>query len=98
MLPQVQLLDEMDESTWQLLQRNLGGLSEEEADWRSHPEAMNFGEAKNLSFSRVVNNAGGEVLLDHRVRRGGRLGSCPRDSAPEPRPPPLAPGRAAGRW
>ena len=39
--------------------------------WRSHPEAMNFGETKNLSFSRVVNDAGGEVLLDHRVRRGG---------------------------
>ena len=39
--------------------------------WRSHPEAMNFGEAKNLSFSRAVNDAGGEVLLDHRVRRGG---------------------------
>ncbi len=39
--------------------------------WRSHPELMNFGEGKNLSFSRVVNDAGGEVLLDHRVRRGG---------------------------
>jgi phosphatidylserine/phosphatidylglycerophosphate/cardiolipin synthase-like enzyme len=39
--------------------------------WRSHPEAMNFGEAKNLVFSRAVNDAGGEVLLDHRVRRGG---------------------------
>ena len=39
--------------------------------WRSHPELMNFGEAENLSFSKVVNDAGGEVLLDHRVRRGG---------------------------
>ena len=39
--------------------------------WRSHPEVMNFGEGKNLSFSRVVNEAGGQVLLDHRVRRGG---------------------------
>jgi phosphatidylserine/phosphatidylglycerophosphate/cardiolipin synthase-like enzyme len=39
--------------------------------WRSHPEALNFGEGKNLSFSRVVNDAGGQVLLDHRVRRGG---------------------------
>ena len=43
--------------------------------WRSHPEALNFGEAKNLSFSRVVNDAGGEVLLDHRVRRLGSYGS-----------------------
>jgi phosphatidylserine/phosphatidylglycerophosphate/cardiolipin synthase-like enzyme len=39
--------------------------------WRSHPEAVNFGEGKSLSFSRVVNDAGGQVLLDHRVRRGG---------------------------
>ena len=39
--------------------------------WRSHPEAMNFGEAKNLAFSRAINEAGGQVLLDHRVRRGG---------------------------
>jgi phosphatidylserine/phosphatidylglycerophosphate/cardiolipin synthase-like enzyme len=39
--------------------------------WRSHPELIDFGEAKNLSFSRLVNDAGGEVLLDHRVRRGG---------------------------
>jgi phosphatidylserine/phosphatidylglycerophosphate/cardiolipin synthase-like enzyme len=39
--------------------------------WRSHPEALNFGEAKNLSFSRLVNEAGGPVLLDQRVRPGG---------------------------
>ena len=39
--------------------------------WRSHPEAMNFGEAKNLAFSRAINQAGGQVLLDHRVRRLG---------------------------
>ncbi|MDB4917332.1 MAG: hypothetical protein JWM95_4976 [Gemmatimonadetes bacterium] len=39
MLPQVQLLDEMDESTWTLLVENLAGLTEEEADWRPHPDA-----------------------------------------------------------
>jgi phosphatidylserine/phosphatidylglycerophosphate/cardiolipin synthase-like enzyme len=39
--------------------------------WRSHPEAMNFGEGKNLAFSRAINQAGGQVLLDQRVRRGG---------------------------
>ena len=39
MLLQVQLLDDMDESMWQLLQRNLGGLTEDEADWRPHPKA-----------------------------------------------------------
>jgi hypothetical protein len=39
--------------------------------WRSHPEAMNFGEGKNLAFSKAINDAGGQVLLDHRVRRTG---------------------------
>lgn len=42
MLPQVQLLDEMDEGTWVSLQGNLTGLTEEEADWRLHPEANNI--------------------------------------------------------
>ena len=39
MLPQVKLLDEMDEQMWSLLQRNLTGITEEEADWRPHPAA-----------------------------------------------------------
>lgn len=39
MLPQVKLLDEMDESMWTLLQRNLGHLTEAEADWRPHAAA-----------------------------------------------------------
>jgi hypothetical protein len=39
MLPQVRLLDEMDEQMWELLQRNLAGLTEGEADWRPHPSA-----------------------------------------------------------
>ena len=40
--------------------------------WRSHPEAMNFGEGEEPRRSRApVNEAGGQVLLDHRVRRGG---------------------------
>jgi hypothetical protein len=29
----------MDDSMWTLLQRNLTGLTEEEADWRPHPAA-----------------------------------------------------------
>ena len=41
MLAPVRLLDEMDEQTWGLLQRNLGGLTEAEADWRPHPSANN---------------------------------------------------------
>ena len=39
MLPQVKLLDEMDEQMWSLLQRNLTGITEAEADWRPHPAA-----------------------------------------------------------
>jgi hypothetical protein len=41
MLPQVQLLDEMDAQMWDLLQRNLAGITEAEADWRPHPAANN---------------------------------------------------------
>jgi hypothetical protein len=41
MLASVQLLDEMDEQMWSLLQRNLTGITEEEADWRPHPTANN---------------------------------------------------------
>ena len=39
MLPQVALLDQMDEQMWTLLQRNLTGITEDEADWRPHPQA-----------------------------------------------------------
>ncbi|MEO8696636.1 MAG: phospholipase D family protein [Acidimicrobiales bacterium] len=37
--------------------------------WRSHGRA--YSEEKNLMFSRAVNTAGGEILLDNRIRRGG---------------------------
>jgi phosphatidylserine/phosphatidylglycerophosphate/cardiolipin synthase-like enzyme len=37
--------------------------------WRSH--AAVFAQRKNVMFSRAVNSAGGEVLLDNRIRRGG---------------------------
>ena len=39
MLEAVRLLDEMDEQMWTLLQRNIAGLTEDEADWRPHPAA-----------------------------------------------------------
>jgi hypothetical protein len=38
-LTSVQLLDEMDEQMWGLLQRNLAGVTEAEADWRPHSNA-----------------------------------------------------------
>jgi len=39
--------------------------------WRSHPDEEKFSEEENLHLGQVVNEAGGEVLLDERVRRGG---------------------------
>jgi phosphatidylserine/phosphatidylglycerophosphate/cardiolipin synthase-like enzyme len=39
--------------------------------WRSHPRREHFAEQDNLGFSKTLNDAGGEVLLDERVRRGG---------------------------
>ena len=39
MLAAVRLVDEMDEQMWTLLQRNLTGLTEAEADWCPHPSA-----------------------------------------------------------
>jgi phosphatidylserine/phosphatidylglycerophosphate/cardiolipin synthase-like enzyme len=39
--------------------------------WRSHPARMHFSEGQNLDLARIVNAAGGEVLLDERVRRSG---------------------------
>ena len=39
MQPLVAQLDSMDESMWSLLQKNLAGITEAEADWRPHPAA-----------------------------------------------------------
>lgn len=39
--------------------------------WRSHPDEAHFSEEENLHLAETVNEAGGEVLLDERVRRGG---------------------------
>jgi phosphatidylserine/phosphatidylglycerophosphate/cardiolipin synthase-like enzyme len=39
--------------------------------WRSHPIGHSAGQLGNVRLSRTVNEAGGEFVLDHRVRRGG---------------------------
>jgi phosphatidylserine/phosphatidylglycerophosphate/cardiolipin synthase-like enzyme len=39
--------------------------------WRSHPDELQFSEEENRSLAEEVEAAGGEVLLDQRVRRGG---------------------------
>ncbi len=39
--------------------------------WRSHPQAFGFNQAEQGDLARTVNQAGGEVLLDARVRRTG---------------------------
>jgi phosphatidylserine/phosphatidylglycerophosphate/cardiolipin synthase-like enzyme len=39
--------------------------------WRSHPSVAHFNEEQNLHLGDVVNEAGGEILLDERVRGPG---------------------------
>ena len=39
--------------------------------WRSHPQATKFSEEANFHLAQKINEQGGEVLLDERVRRGG---------------------------
>ncbi|MDG4758862.1 phospholipase D-like domain-containing protein [Micromonospora sp. WMMD710] len=39
--------------------------------WRSHLDVLAYSEAENRDLSETISAAGGEVLLDQRVRRGG---------------------------
>ena len=39
--------------------------------WRSHPHQANLSEQEAIHLAEAVNEAGGEVLLDERVRRAG---------------------------
>ena len=39
--------------------------------WRSHTKLLRFSQEANLDLARQVNEDGGEVLLDQRVRHGG---------------------------
>ena len=39
--------------------------------WRSHPRRAHFSEEAHVRLTKQVNEAGGELLLDERVRRGG---------------------------
>ncbi|SCL47996.1 Phosphatidylserine/phosphatidylglycerophosphate/cardiolipin synthase [Micromonospora citrea] len=39
--------------------------------WRSHLDALAYSEEENRDLSETISAAGGEVLLDQRVRRGG---------------------------
>jgi phosphatidylserine/phosphatidylglycerophosphate/cardiolipin synthase-like enzyme len=39
--------------------------------WRSHLDVLQYSEEENRHLGEVVEAAGGEVLLDQRVRRGG---------------------------
>jgi phosphatidylserine/phosphatidylglycerophosphate/cardiolipin synthase-like enzyme len=55
--------------------------------WRSHPRIMGFQEETQVELARAVNEAGGELLLDERVRRGGshhqKFVMIERDGRPE---------------
>src|SRR5215217_3874000 len=39
--------------------------------WRSHPDEEKFNEQENAHLAKIVNEAGGEILLDERVARFG---------------------------
>jgi phosphatidylserine/phosphatidylglycerophosphate/cardiolipin synthase-like enzyme len=39
--------------------------------WRSHPRMMNFSEEDNFDLAQLINQGGGQVLLDQRIRRFG---------------------------
>ncbi len=39
--------------------------------WRAHPKLGSDAEVDNLLLSKALNEAGGQVLLDNRIRRGG---------------------------
>jgi phosphatidylserine/phosphatidylglycerophosphate/cardiolipin synthase-like enzyme len=39
--------------------------------WRSHPRQAHFAEQQNAALAKMIDEAGGEVVLDERVRRGG---------------------------
>jgi phosphatidylserine/phosphatidylglycerophosphate/cardiolipin synthase-like enzyme len=39
--------------------------------WRSHPRQLHFAEQENTALAETVDAAGGEIVLDARVRRGG---------------------------
>jgi phosphatidylserine/phosphatidylglycerophosphate/cardiolipin synthase-like enzyme len=39
--------------------------------WRSHADKLSYSEHENRDLSEAIRKAGGEVLLDQRVRRGG---------------------------
>jgi phosphatidylserine/phosphatidylglycerophosphate/cardiolipin synthase-like enzyme len=55
--------------------------------WRSHPRQAHFSEQENTKLVREINEAGGEILLDERVRRGGshhqKLVVVRRESGPD---------------
>jgi phosphatidylserine/phosphatidylglycerophosphate/cardiolipin synthase-like enzyme len=39
--------------------------------WRSHPDEAHFSEEEAIHLAKEVNEVGGEILLDERVRRAG---------------------------
>jgi phosphatidylserine/phosphatidylglycerophosphate/cardiolipin synthase-like enzyme len=48
-----------------------GGVSVKGLLWRSHADRLGFSAKENRHLGSVVNAAGGEVLIDQRVRLGG---------------------------
>ncbi len=56
----------------QLFERALGrGVCVRGLVWRSHIDAMSFSAAENRALDDEIEDDGGQVVLDQRVRRGG---------------------------
>jgi phosphatidylserine/phosphatidylglycerophosphate/cardiolipin synthase-like enzyme len=67
-----EMLTETGPTVGQLLSDAVGrGVQVRGLVWRSHSDLMKFSAQQNEGLGAEINRAGGEVLLDQRVRRGG---------------------------
>jgi phosphatidylserine/phosphatidylglycerophosphate/cardiolipin synthase-like enzyme len=70
--PDQRLTDDPDSEIGAVLAAAAGrGVSVKGLLWRSHMDRLGFSAKENRHLGQVVNSAGGEVLLDQRVRLGG---------------------------
>jgi phosphatidylserine/phosphatidylglycerophosphate/cardiolipin synthase-like enzyme len=70
--PDQRLTDDPDSEIGAVLAAAAGrGVMVKGLLWRSHMDRLGFSAKENRHLGQVVNSAGGEVLLDQRVRLGG---------------------------
>lgn len=70
--PDQRLIDDPDSEVGEVLAAAAArGVAVKGLVWRSHLDMLGFSATENRSLGQRVNAAGGEVLLDQRVRLGG---------------------------